>query len=127
MKLLKLVFIGLVALSLLSLVGCGKSEEQPAEEPEQEAEMTETAEPAVMVMDHTPAGEEIGMEASDPVCGMAVTVEETTPAVEYDGQVYYFCTAADKDTFAANPEEYLTPSEEGEMTEEMEGEGDTGQ
>lgn len=123
MKLWKLVIIGLISLSLLALVGCGKSEEQPAEEPEQEAEM---AEPAVMAVDHTPAGEELGMEATCPVCGMAVTVEEGTPAVEYDGQVYYFCNVADKDAFAANPEMYLAEPEEGEPTEETEGTGDTG-
>jgi len=123
MNLWKLCVIGLMTLSMLALIGCGKAEEQPAEEPEQEAEVTETA---VMVVDHTPAGEELGTETTCVVCGMTMTVEEGTPAAEYDGAVYYFCNAAEKDAFAANPEEYLAEPEEGEATEEMEGEGETG-
>jgi YHS domain-containing protein len=123
MKLWRLVIVGLISLSLLALIGCGKSEEQPAEEPEQEAEMTETA---VMVVDHTPAGEELGMEVTCPVCGMAMTVEEGTLAAEYDGEIYYFCNVADKDAFAADPEAYMAESEEGEGAEEMESEEETG-
>ena len=120
MKLWKLLIIGILSISLLAVVGCGGAEEEPAEEPPEEAEVTETA---VMVVDHTPAGEELGMEATCPVCGMTVMVEEGTPAAEYDGEVYYFCNVADKEAFAADPEMYLVVPEEADTTEMMEGGG----
>ncbi len=119
MKLWKVIMIGLISVSLITLIGCGKTEEQPAEEPEEEV----VAEAAVV--DHTPAGEELGMEATCAVCGMVLTVEEGTPAVEYEGATYYFCTAEEKATFAANPDMYLAEPEEEGTTQEMEGEGGT--
>ena len=121
MRLLKLLLIGLVATSLLMLVSCGGAEDQPAEEPEQEAEMGEVVEEAIMAVDHVPLEEEFGTEATCPVCGMTVTVAEGTLAVEYDGDIYYFCNVADKDAFAANPTEYLMETEDVEATEEVEG------
>ncbi len=99
MKLWKVLVIGMLALALLALIGCGKSEEkEPATQQQEEVATT----PAVT--DHTPAGDEIGTEATCPVCGMKVTVEATTPSAEYDGKTYYFCSPGDKETFAANPE-----------------------
>jgi YHS domain-containing protein len=99
MKLWKVLVIGMLALALLALVGCGKSEEKQPATQQQEEVATKPA-----VADHTPAGDEIGTETTCPVCGMSVTVDETTPSATYDGNTYYFCSPGDKETFAANPE-----------------------
>jgi YHS domain-containing protein len=99
MKMWKLLVIAMAALMLLLLVGCGKSKQQePATQQQEEAATKPT------VADHTPTADEIGTETTCPVCGMSVTVAEGTPAVTYEGKNYYFCSASDKDTFAANPE-----------------------
>jgi Cu+-exporting ATPase len=45
------------------------------------------------------------MEHTDPVCGM--TVDEDTPhQSEYKGKKIYFCAAACKRKFDANPPQY---------------------
>jgi xanthine dehydrogenase accessory factor len=44
--------------------------------------------------------------ATDPVCGMTAD-PETAPAVEHDGETYYFCCEGCADSFRAEPESYL--------------------
>lgn len=116
MKMWKLLVIAMAALVLLLLVGCGKSkeEQQPATQQQEEV----TTKPTVA--DHTPTGDEIGTETTCPVCGMSVTVAEGTPAVTYEGKNYYFCSASDKETFAANPEMFMEKAADttGQMEED---------
>lgn len=117
MKLWKVVWIFAVSIALIMLVGCGKAEEEPAEE----TETTPAVEEAKVVADYTPTEEDIGLEVACAVCGMEMTVTAEMPAVTYDGETYYFCNAEEKAAFAANPEEYLTTEEapaetEGEST-----------
>ena len=45
----------------------------------------------------------------DPVCGMKVT-NQSPHAVEHDGAPVYFCSPGCMAKFAANPNQYLTPS-----------------
>ncbi len=45
--------------------------------------------------------------AIDPVCGMNVHPVETTLHVEHEGEAYYFCNTACKDSFVSDPEKYL--------------------
>ena len=40
-----------------------------------------------------------GLIAEDPVCHMNVRVVESTPRIEYDGGVAYFCAPSCRDTF----------------------------
>ncbi len=114
MKLWKVLVIGMLALALLALVGCGKSKDKEPATQQQEEVATKPA-----VVDHTPTGAEIGTEAACPVCGMSVTVEDTTPSATYDGKTYYFCSQTDKETFAANPEMFTKKPEDttGQMEE----------
>jgi YHS domain-containing protein len=42
----------------------------------------------------------------DPVCGMIVAAEPTALVVELEGRRYYFCSAACRDRFAAEPQAY---------------------
>jgi xanthine dehydrogenase accessory factor len=49
----------------------------------------------------------------DPVCGMAVTVGETTPSAEFDGHTYYFCCGGCRARFTKHPERYLATAAEG--------------
>jgi xanthine dehydrogenase accessory factor len=46
--------------------------------------------------------------ATDPVCGMTVTVTATTPSHELDGHTYYFCCGGCRGRFAKHPERYLS-------------------
>ena len=43
----------------------------------------------------------------DPVCGMEVDPKTAAFKSEYQGQTYYFCSKADKDTFDKNPAKYV--------------------
>ncbi len=121
MKLWKLLVIGLLALALMALIGCGKSEEKQPATQQQEEVATKPA-----VTEHTPSGDEIGTEATCPVCGMTVKVEPTTPSAEYDGKTYYFCSQHDEEAFAANPEMFTKAPEDttGAAEEMQEGGGE---
>jgi Cu+-exporting ATPase len=43
----------------------------------------------------------------DPACGMNVRVRETTPRVEHNGTIYYFCNPKCRDKFVADPAHYV--------------------
>lgn len=47
----------------------------------------------------------------DPVCGMEINMETAPAKIEYEGQIYYFCSQECKETFVKNPEEYIFPNE----------------
>lgn len=118
MKMWKVLVIGMLALALMALVGCGKSSEKEPATQQQEEVATKPA-----VENHTPSGDEIGTEATCPVCGMTVTVEATTPSVTYDGKTYYFCSENDKEAFAENPEMFTKKAEDTTGTTEQMKEG----
>ncbi len=44
---------------------------------------------------------------TDPVCGMQITRDSAAGQSTYKGQIYYFCSMADKETFDKNPEKYV--------------------
>ncbi|TKJ41953.1 hypothetical protein CEE36_07825 [candidate division TA06 bacterium B3_TA06] len=67
--------------------------------------------------------DEVTKKATDPTCGMEVTVTDETPTYEYEGKTYYFCSADCKTKFVADPGEYMEEHHE-EMEEEMHGEGE---
>jgi xanthine dehydrogenase accessory factor len=46
--------------------------------------------------------------ATDPVCGMHVTVEGAMHTYDHEGQIYYFCCDGCRAQFAQMPEAYLT-------------------
>ncbi|WP_265570863.1 heavy metal translocating P-type ATPase [Sphingomicrobium nitratireducens] len=50
-----------------------------------------------------------GGTATDPVCGMTVTVDGTSYVSSHDGHPYYFCSARCLEKFNADPETYLKP------------------
>jgi xanthine dehydrogenase accessory factor len=56
----------------------------------------------------------------DPVCGMDVTVDESTPAVEHSGETYHFCGQGCADAFAADPGRYVEAPDGTENTTETE-------
>jgi Cu+-exporting ATPase len=43
---------------------------------------------------------------TDPVCGMNIDDREAAGTAEYEGQTYYFCSEACRDTFIADPAAY---------------------
>lgn len=49
-----------------------------------------------------------GATATDPVCGMTVTVTPEALATEHAGQMYYFCGSGCKVAFTDDPHRYLT-------------------
>jgi xanthine dehydrogenase accessory factor len=46
-------------------------------------------------------------QATDPVCGMAVEAGKSGRPLEFDGATYYFCCAACRRTFEADPGAYV--------------------
>lgn len=46
--------------------------------------------------------------AIDPVCGMNVDVNGAKHTAEHDGETHYFCSAACKSKFSADPKHYLS-------------------
>ncbi|MFH0931711.1 MAG: YHS domain-containing protein, partial [Candidatus Zixiibacteriota bacterium] len=58
--------------------------------------------------EHKIAKEEIGKEFTCVVCGMKVKVAKKTPALDYKGKTYYFCSAGEKMPFSKDPEKYIT-------------------
>lgn len=54
-----------------------------------------------------PAKRAAPAEAVDPVCGMTVTADESSYPLEHDGVTYYFCQAACRRDFEANPAAYV--------------------
>lgn len=56
------------------------------------------------VSDRLPAGQET---ARDPVCGMAVDVEDPASTVSHGGETYYFCSGGCATAFEAAPTEHL--------------------
>jgi len=50
--------------------------------------------------------------AIDPVCGMDVDEKDAAGKSEYKGQTYYFCSLGCKKAFDADPEKYLSKTNE---------------
>ena len=46
-------------------------------------------------------------EARDPVCGMLVEPNASSPHHEYEGQVYHFCSEKCRSRFAASPDDFI--------------------
>jgi len=44
----------------------------------------------------------------DPVCGMEINPQQAAATSEYQGQTYHFCSPNCKQTFDANPQQYVT-------------------
>ena len=49
-------------------------------------------------------------EATDPVCGMSVTVDGARHTSRYDDATVYFCATSCKSAFDADPEKYAEPA-----------------
>jgi YHS domain-containing protein len=54
----------------------------------------------------TEGRKKVGEQFTCPVDGRRMTVTEYTPATEYRGTIYYFCTQPDKEAFLKDPERY---------------------
>jgi YHS domain-containing protein len=50
--------------------------------------------------------------AVDPVCGMELKRADAAGAVDFHGTVYFFCSAACRDQFTADPELFIAQGEE---------------
>src|SRR5512137_813916 len=46
--------------------------------------------------------------AVDPVCGMTVVKANAKATFDYKGTTYYFCSTGCKDSFAKEPEKYIS-------------------
>ena len=52
--------------------------------------------------------------ATDPVCGMSVTIETAKHQHRHEGQDFYFCSAGCRTKFISDPAKYLAPKAEEE-------------
>jgi len=66
------------------------------------------AEEKAQVTEHKIIKEEIGKDFTCVMCGMEMKVAKNTPAVDYKGKTYYFCSAGEKMPFSKDPEKYIT-------------------
>ncbi|MFH0931838.1 MAG: YHS domain-containing protein [Candidatus Zixiibacteriota bacterium] len=57
--------------------------------------------------EHKIAKEEIGKKFTCAMCKMKMKVAKNTPAVDYAGETYYFCSSGEKKLFSKDPEMYL--------------------
>lgn len=64
-----------------------------------------------LVSEHKITKQEISKEFTCPVCGMNMKVAKNTPALDYKGKTYYFCSAGEKMPFSKNPEKYVSAEE----------------
>jgi YHS domain-containing protein len=62
--------------------------------------------------DHPSGKKEVRPVATDPVCGMEVDERQASGRSEYDGKVYYFCSAECQEEFEDDPESYLDELDE---------------
>lgn len=53
--------------------------------------------------------EQSGAQAVDPVCGMTVSIQPTTPSFEHEGRKYYFCRPQCLERFQQNPRQFIDP------------------
>lgn len=88
----------LVSLVLLFLVfsGCEKRRSVP------------------LLKTHQVTQEEMGKESICSVCGVRISVSSQTPAVDYEGKIYYFCTEQEVDQFMKEPSKYISSEKEEE-------------
>lgn len=45
---------------------------------------------------------------TDPVCGMSIDSATAATSTEHEGRTYYFCSQHCADSFAANPDTYVS-------------------
>lgn len=69
---------------------------------------------AGQIKTHEITQEEMGQKSTCPICGMPLMVSSHTPAVEYKGEIYYFCGQEDKAQFMKDPEKALFEQKEKE-------------
>lgn len=105
MTLRKILVLLMAVAMVFAVLSCSKSETEPAEQTQQTQPADQ--ETTVAVVDHAITQDEIGTEATCPVCGMNFEVDENTPAVEYGENVYYFCSPDDMAKFKADPDAVL--------------------
>ena len=51
---------------------------------------------------------------TDPVCGMEINQANAGASIEYDGQMYYFCSVSCRDMFMDDPQQFLIDQDEEE-------------
>ena len=54
--------------------------------------------------------EEVIAMAKDPVCGMQVDEKKPGATSNYEGKIYYFCSASCKRAFENNPKRFVSQS-----------------
>lgn len=100
----KVFIVFLITIAVIGLIGySGKDLARAAQD--------DAATEGNAVTPHTVGQDEIGKAATCPVCGMDLTVQSTTPALEYEGQVYYFDSNDCATTFTADADAYANPPE----------------
>ncbi len=98
----KVFIVFLITIAVIGLIGyVGKDLVRAAQD--------EAATQVNAVTPHTVGQDEIGKAATCPVCAANITVQSTTPALEYQGQVYYFDSNDCATSFTSDPASYVNP------------------
>jgi YHS domain-containing protein len=83
-----------------SMMGMGASEGRRGRQGLADTSREELTQPL------TEGRKKVGEQFTCPVDGRRMIVTEHTPATEYRGTTYYFCTQQDKEAFLKDPEQY---------------------
>ena len=105
----KILASGIVLTGILIGWGCGNSTETATAKSEDDHSAHKHAtHQADEVKTHkvTDTDAKFGQKLKCPVLGDEFSVSKVTPALEYKGQVYYFCCAQCVDDFRNNPDKY---------------------
>ncbi|MCJ7497679.1 MAG: YHS domain-containing protein, partial [candidate division Zixibacteria bacterium] len=65
------------------------------------------------VSNHKITQEEIGKDFTCVMCNMKGKVSKNTPALDYQGKAYYFCSAGEKESFSKQPDKYISSEKSG--------------
>jgi YHS domain-containing protein len=63
------------------------------------------------ISNHKITKEEIGKDFTCVMCNMKGKVSKNTPALDYQGKTYYFCSTGEKESFSKEPDEYISSEE----------------
>jgi YHS domain-containing protein len=72
-----------------------------------------SAQDKAKVSDHKITKEEIGKSFTCVMCNMKMKVSKNTPALDYQGKAYYFCSVGEKESFSKQPDKYISSEKSG--------------
>ncbi|HET9610904.1 MAG TPA: HAD-IC family P-type ATPase, partial [Acidimicrobiales bacterium] len=109
-RLSPIIAAGAMALSSLSVVTNANRLRRFAAPPLPATSTPRPVEPLVETGEQHPTGEPASV--TDPVCGMQIGPADAAAILDHQGRTYHFCSTGCRDTFTAEPEQYIPSADE---------------